>query len=151
MKSAKRLIAVFAVSVAAICLAACGQQGENDEITATGSTVTYSGDAIYPIRCEDTLTYWMTLNPGVAQTVENFGDTPLGKKLEENTGIKIKYQHPAQGHADEELQRLLASDSLPDIVTNAWTDYPGGASAAVNAGYIYKHNEIFKRWAPALT
>ena len=150
MKAKKWLMLVLALAVALTCLAGCGGKGGNDEV-ATGSAITYNGDDIYPIQCEDTLRYWMGLDVGTAQTVENFGDTPLAKKLEENTGIKIAYEHPTQGQGDEQFQLLLAGDNLPDIVGYNWISYPGGPQAAINEGYIYNLNDIIDKYAPALS
>ena len=150
MKVKKWLIAVLALAVALTCLAGCGSSGGNgsDEI-AEGSPVILNGDAIYPVQCDDTLKYWVGLDPGVSQVVENLGDTPLAKKLEEDTGVKIEYIHPS-GNGAEQFQLLLAGDNLPDIVTYGWNNYPGGPQVAISDGYIYRLNDIIDKYSPAL-
>lgn len=147
MNFKKLLVTALAFSLALMCLAGCG--GKKDSIAA-GAEVTYNGDDIYPVKCDDTLTYWMTLDSGVSETVENFADTPLAKKLEENTGIKVEYQHPMQGQGDEQFQLLLAGNNLPDIVTYDWGSYPGGPQAAIDQDYILNLNDIIDKWAPNL-
>ena len=62
------------------------------------------------------LTYWMELNPGLSLKVSNFGETPLAKEIEKQTGVKVRYEHPAQGQLSEAFNLLLASGSLPDIM-----------------------------------
>lgn len=69
---------------------------------------------------KDTLTYWVRLHSNLGTSVTNFGDTPFAKKYQEATGIRIKYTHPAQGQEAENLNLLLASGDLPDIIETDW-------------------------------
>lgn len=139
--------AVATLAVAAMCLSGCG--GNGGVATTTGSPVKLNGDDIYPVECSDELTYWMSLNPTVSQHYTNFGETPLAKELEKRTGIKVKYIHPV-GNGVEQLQILMASDSLNDIVENAWNDYPGGPQAAIDEDMILDLTELIDKYAPAL-
>ena len=145
----KTLALAAALMLAASPLAACKKSGGNEADLERGSKVTLNGDAIYPMQCDDTLTYWMGQGAWNVR-YENFADTPLGKKLAENTGAKIQYIHPSEGQGEEQFQLLLASDELPDIITYAWNDYPGGPDIAISEGYIMQLNEVFDKWAPAL-
>ena len=36
------------------------------------------------------VTYWVALDPLVSQSVNNFGETPIGKELSERTGVNVK-------------------------------------------------------------
>lgn len=127
----------------------CSKSKKTD--IATGAPLTLNGDKIYPIQCEDTLTFWFSGDTIWQQQYENFGDTPLGKALNEKTGVKIEYIHPTQGQSEEQFQILLASDELPDIVNNFWHTFPGGPDAAIEQEYIYKLNDIVEEYCPALT
>lgn len=82
------------------------------------------------------LTYWVYMNSDASSVMSNFGDTPLAKKLEENTGIHVTYQHPPVGQETEKFNIMVASDDLPDIIEYTWTYYPGGPSKALDDGTI---------------
>ena len=52
----------------------------------------------------------------LVNTVRDFGDTPLGMKIKENTGVKVEFVHPEPGQGTEQFNLMLASGELPDIV-----------------------------------
>lgn len=80
------------------------------------------------------LTYWMNLNPILSAKMSNFGETPLAKEIEKQTGIKVKYEHPAQGQLNEAFNLLLASGNLPDIIQ--YNFYSLGADKMIDNGTI---------------
>lgn len=130
-------------------LSGCGQKSEVAQ-SNLGSEVKVNGDEIYPVECADTLTYWMGLNVGLMQKYENFGDAPVGQELERLTGVKVEYIHPQQGQGSEQFNIMLASNDLPDMVSNNWWGYPGGPDAALGEGIILSLNDHMKEWAPNL-
>ena len=141
----KRKIALLlAVFTAAAALGGCG----NKEKNKTASEVTYNGDAIYPVKCDDTITYWIPLNAVLSTTVSNFGESAIGKKLAEDTGVKIKYIHPTAGGEADQFSVLLASGELPDIINWDWRAY--GADKAMDNKYIIKLNDTIDKYAPNL-
>ena len=144
----QRVIAGCCASVLLLSgvLTSCGTKD-----AGSGSPVTLNGDAIYPVQCEDTLTYWMDLDPRVEVSYGNFGDTPLAQELEKRTGIKVEYIHPQAGQSNEQFNIMLASNELPDLVTRNWASYSGGADSAIEEQYIYALNKPFEKYAPALT
>lgn len=79
------------------------------------------------------------------------GETPLGKALEEMTGVKIKYIHPSSAQQDEQFNILLASDDLPDIINHHWNTYSGGPDKAISEQYIVRLNEPLEQYMPALS
>lgn len=89
----------------------------------------------------DELTYWSPLHANVTQVANNMGDTPFGKALQEQTGVSVKWIHPAQGQNSEKFNLLLASGDLPDIVEYYWGDYTGGPDKAIEQGLIIDLNE----------
>ena len=127
-------------------LSSCGGKKE-----MAGSPIELNGDAIYPVKCEDTLTYWMDLDARLEGMVENFGDTPLAKAIAEKTGINIEYVHPQAGQGNEQFNIMLASNELPDLVTRNWAAYSGGADSAIEEQYIHKLNDAIEKYAPALS
>jgi len=113
-----------------------------------GAEITLNGDDIYPISCEDTLTWWKGMSD-LGTTYENFGDTPIAKKYAEKTGVNVTYVHPVAGSAAEQIQLMMASDELPDIVEHGWNTYPGGPEMALTDDYIYELTDLINNYAPA--
>lgn len=145
----KKVISVIAAAaLSAGMLSSCG--GKEQQLQK-GAEVILSGDEIYPVKCEDTLTVWVNLDARLEGKYENFGDTPLAKELEKETGIKAEYIHPQAGQDAEQFNIMLSSNELPDIVIYNWGSYGGGAESAINEEYIYGMNDIFKNYAPALS
>ena len=151
MNKTKKTIAFIMAMVSIITLSACsrGQIASVGTGEYPGAEVTLNGDNIYPVQCDDTLTWWKDMSD-LGTTYENFGDTPIAKKLHEETGINVEYMHPAQGQGDEQIQLLIASDDLPDIVKYSWNSYPGGPEMAINDEYIYELGDLIDKFAPAL-
>ena len=85
--------------------------------------------------------YWVALDTLVSQSVNNFGETPIGKALSEKTGVNVKWIHPAQGQSGEKFNLMVASNDLPDIVEYNWIDYAGGPDAAIEQGLIIDLND----------
>lgn len=127
-------------------LSSCG-----GETAHTGAKVTLNGDAVYPLQCNDTLTYWVDLDTRLQGAVDNLGATPFAKELEKRTGVKVEYVHPQAGQASEQFNIMLASNELPDLVTSNWAGYAGGADTAIEEDYIYKLNDAIEKYAPALS
>ncbi|MEE1223654.1 MAG: extracellular solute-binding protein [Clostridia bacterium] len=137
----------FALLVAAVsCSAALSGCGEKEQET---SVVDFEFES-YPIQTDATLTYWMELNGNVATLSEDFGKTPLAIKLKEETGVDVKYIHPPQGQAKDQLNILLASEELPDIIEYSWTNLAGGPSKALADDFIIDHTDVFAKSAPNL-
>ena len=128
----------------------CTKGGEtaSETVGYPGAEITLNGDDIYPMSCDDTLTWWKGLSD-LGTTFENFGDTPIAKKYAEETGVKVEYLHPLVGSAAEQMQLMIASDELPDIVEHAWNTYPGGPEMAISDEYIYELSDLIDKYAPA--
>lgn len=104
----------------------------------------------YPVENGGTLTYWMDLNSNVAANYSNMGETPFGKKLQENTGIQIEFQHPAVGQATEQFNLLLADTTLPDLIEYNWLGYSGGPEKAIQDAVIIPLNDVIDQYCPNL-
>jgi len=148
-KLLKGLTLLLTLCLICTTFAGCGEKEEVNTAVTNGAEVKLNGDKIYPIECEDTLQFWFTGVNGWEQQYENFGETPLGKEVAKKTGVKIEYVHPQQGQGNEQIQLLMASNELPDIVNHSWFQYPGGPDMAIEEDYIYALNDIFASYAPA--
>jgi len=121
-----------------------------ENVDYPGAEVVLNGKDVYPISCEDTVTYWKPINSDLGTKYENFKDTPIAQYIAKETGIKVEYLQPAVGGGAEQVQLMLASDELPDIVSHAWGSYPGGPQMAIEDDYIYSLNDIIDKFSPAL-
>ena len=79
-------------------------------------------------------------------------DLPLYQELEERLNLDIRFIHPPEGQHNERLVRLLASDSLPDIISHDFVrNYPGGIEKALTDGVITPLNPFLPEQLPNLT
>lgn len=121
LKWKKVFAACLSVTTVATCMVGCSDKKEKSN--------------------SEELTYWMNLPSAASQTVSNMGDTPFGKELEKQTGIKIKWIHPAAGQQNEKFNLMVASGDMPDIVEWYWGDYAGGPDKAIEQGLIIDIND----------
>lgn len=129
------------------CTTACTKK-ENDASSA--SQVILNGDEIYPVKCDDELTFWGGWSEFLQADYADMSQTPLGKALEEQTGVKIKYIHPSSAQQDEQFNILLASDDMPDIINHHWNTYSGGPDKAIQEKYIIPLNDLLEKYMPSL-
>lgn len=139
----KGISLALCVGLAAGAMAGCGNK--DNEVTTTLPT----GEVSYPIETDTTLTYWVRLPSALGTSVQNYGETPFAQEYMERTGIKVEYQHPAQGQETEALNLLIASNELPDIIETTWLDRDPDASIAKNT--IVQLNPYFEDYSPNLT
>ena len=97
------------------------------------------------------VTYWVALDPLVSQSVNNFGETPIGKALSERTGVNVKWIHPAQGQGGEKFNLMVASNDLTDIVGDTQSMMEGAATVeAVSLSQSLKYAVIIVSTVPIL-
>ena len=157
-KELKRLgTLMLAAAMSVSGLTACGGKGNETgaatEVTATGGAATQSTAAeaaSYPLDTDVTVTYWSELNGNVAANFNNMGDTEFGKKLQEESGVKIEFQHPAVGQTAEAFNLLLGKTDLPDIIEYNWLGYPGGPEKAIKDAVIIPLNDVIDKYCPNL-
>ncbi|MDP4181019.1 MAG: extracellular solute-binding protein [Bacillota bacterium] len=126
----------------------CSSGSDKTTSKPTDASVPFNGS--YPIKSDVTLKYWMILHNNVQQVAKNFGELPLAKRLEEKTGIKVKYIHPPKGQEKQALSVLIASGTLPDIIEYNWWKYPGGPNNAIDTGVIQPLDKLVDNDAPNL-
>ena len=124
----KRGIAALVAGASVLCLAACGGGGDK---TSDGE-----------------LTYWVKINGNIATSVANYAETVFAQEYMKRTGVKVVYEHPAQGQEKEALNLLLASGSLPDIIETDWITRNPDSMIAQNV--IVPLNDIIDKSAPNL-
>lgn len=140
MKKKQVISILLAAAMSASMLSGCGKPQE----TTTGSVGGY-GDK-YPIKTDNTLTYWVNFWNQSSSGVTNFAELPFYKAVEEKTGIKVNFTHPA---TDEQNNMMLASGEYLDILEMDFYNHPGGPSTAIEEGYIIPLND-YLQYAPNL-
>jgi putative aldouronate transport system substrate-binding protein len=155
-KRTKRKSIGVAVSliVASSMIVACSEQKPGE--TGTGASTQPSAAPVneagkYPVATAETLTSWEQINTNLTSFVPNLADSPFGKQLAKETGIKVKYTHPADGQSKEQFNLMIASDNLPDVIEYSWNSaYPGGPEKAISDKVILPLNELIDKHAPNL-
>lgn len=140
------LCAGVAATMLAAALTGCGSDN-NTASTGDDFTNLTTTDQ-YPLDTDVELTYWVGLNANVAATSQSLNDTPFAGYLEEETGVKVKYQHPPTGQETEKFNLMIAARDLTDIIDRNWSDYPGGVAKALEDDIIISLNEAVEKVSP---
>jgi putative aldouronate transport system substrate-binding protein len=89
--------------------------------------------------------------------VRNFGNGEIAnmseqagiQEFEKKTGIKIEFTHPAAGiNENEQLNLIIASNQLPDLIFARWDSMPGGLSKYIASKTIIPLNSYIDKYAP---
>jgi putative aldouronate transport system substrate-binding protein len=96
---------------------------------------------------DEVFTHWTT--PIIADEIPETGagDMPYFAALREMTGVNIEYLMIAWAERATNFSVLLASDDLPDLITNANLYYTGPLQEAVDEGY-YANLYDYKDYMP---
>ena len=100
------------------------------------------------IADELTLRYWMPSTPDHLDANDLSLHT-IYAELERVTGIHLDFEYPYAERPENQLQALLNSDDLPDIIEWNWLEwYPGGPQAAIDEGIIRPLKDLVVQFAP---
>ncbi len=146
-KSKKTALFMAAVMCLSIILSACGG-GESVDTDAKFTKATTPDT--YPIETDVTLRYWGSLHSDVMASHTSFNDTEIAKYLEEETGIKVQYEHPVTGQESTAFNIMINSDDMPDIISKQWSSYAGGPQKAIDEGIITPLNDYIDLVSPNL-
>ncbi len=95
-----------------------------------------------------TLTYWCPLDSKYSATIKSMNELPMSEELEKRTGIHIEFKHPVAGQEEQQLNLMMASDTMPDIIETNWTSKSGGPSKAIADGIIIDMTDLIDQYAP---
>jgi putative aldouronate transport system substrate-binding protein len=91
---------------------------------------------------------WWGRNFGSGE-LANAGEAACIKEIEKKTGVKIQWQHPAAGtNENEQLNLIIASNQLPDLIFANWSSLPGGMSKYIGSKSIISLNTYIDKYAP---
>ncbi len=104
MKMIKRIMSGVALTATLLSSVACGNTGTGNE----GTPATTSKDKV-KLQWYINFSWFPT----------KWGEDPVSQKITELTGVDIEYIVPA-GNEAEKLSTMIASDTLPDLLTLGW-------------------------------
>ena len=131
-------IAVSAVAVAILIGSLCSCSGGEN-----------SSEAVKNQKDVKDFEMWAVMDGASTQTLSSYNDMLMYQKMNEATGINVKFIHPVAGSdGNEAFNTLMASGKLPDMIEVNWTSYDGGAQAAIDDGVIIALNDYLKEYAP---
>ncbi|MBP3361511.1 MAG: extracellular solute-binding protein [Clostridia bacterium] len=139
---------MLALTACALLLSAAGC-GKDEEKAGSGKYP--GGEVSYPIECSETVSFWVGINSIVSKFASTAGDTEYAKHINEATGINVEFIHPPAGQEETKFNLLLASGSMPDIVSWDWMNISDNIDDLIEQGYILKLNGFMEEYAPNMT
>ncbi len=102
----------------------------------------------YPLteNPDEALSVFYTMHPLLGQFFESAADLPISAAIEEKTGVHINYNCVSFMAADTQIQLMMASGDMNDIMPLAM-NYVGGADAAVDEGLIVDMTDYLPEYA----
>ncbi len=150
-----KVILIIALALSVAIFTGCVKDGGNvtgatESGQGSGSTAPVNQTGM-PIVSEPLeLKIFSALNGKVASTLQSYGDIKAIKKIEEITGIKTSWMHPAVGQEVEQFNLMLASKELPDIIIWNFLQEKGGPTRFLSDEIIIKLNDLINNYAPNL-
>jgi len=109
---------------------------------------TKSEALVLPLKESVKLTYWTAFSSTILKSMD---DTELYKELQKKTGMDIEFIHPPEGQSKEQLNLIIASREIPDIIEGGLTEYSGGPTKAYEDGIIAELTDLQKKYAPNIS
>lgn len=154
MKKRNRIISLLLAMTLVLGLIACGSKEETTSTTETkeAETKTETTKAEETSSEPVTLTAWATLGEKASQVITSNNDIPVYDVLEELTGVGVEWTNVSGTDEDTQLNLLIASGKLPDLVYYNWQNkYSGGLAKAISDGVAIPLNDLIEEHAPNLT
>lgn len=146
MKTTKRIISVLLALCMVFALAACG--AAKTEAPAAPAAAAPAEEAAKEI----TLKAWSPLGDKASQVITSNSEIPVYDVLKELTGVGIDWINVSNTDADTQLNLLIASNQLPDIIFYNWQNsYTGGLAKAIADGVALPLNDLIAENAPNFT
>lgn len=74
-----------------------------------------------------------------------WGKNEVSKAITDHTGVDIDYQIP-KGNETDKLNAMIASDTLPDLVTIGWWETQN--QEIIDKGQVYSLNDLARKYDP---
>ena len=95
-----------------------------------------------------TLTVFRAMDANLQDYITNYNETPFYQNLEQVTGVHVEFVNPTSSAAQENLNMLLLSGEMPDIIIDSDNLYTGGSYQGVVDGYFIDLMPYLKEYAP---
>ncbi|MBD2843569.1 extracellular solute-binding protein [Paenibacillus sp. IB182496] len=119
---------------------------ENERSSGEGEpNATGSDDPGVP---EINLTYWTNLNNNVASSLQSLSEVEMYKEMEKDTNVKLQFQHPPAGQANQQFNLIMSSRDFADVMEGNWNQYAGGPTKAIEDGVLVPLNDLIEQHAP---
>lgn len=151
----KKLYSVLCVLLVLALFAGCApaEPIQNDAVSTNTSETDDSTETSAPEGEADdeekeliTLTYYRWMPPEAAQTITSYDECYTYIELQEMMNIDIEFIHPPVGQEAEQMNLMISSRELPDIIQGF--GYNKGLDAAIEDGLILRLNELIDQYAP---
>lgn len=161
-KSYTRLLALMLLIAMAFTVVGCKKDNKEpaknkgteatssvDKKDDTGETVadkaSEDGEVVpgWQLHADDKVTLTWYINFSWFTTP--WGENLISKTITEETGVNIEFVVPA-GNEAEKLNSLIASDSLPDLITLGW--WEGQVGQMIEDGMVYALDELAEQYDP---
>lgn len=98
---------------------------------------------------EITLTIYTELDEYAANFMQSYEEHPIIQKVEELTGLTLKFIHPPTGDDGTFFNMTIASGDYPDIfLTTKFNEiYPGGIQGAVQDNVLTDNDALIRQYA----
>lgn len=140
----KKMIALGMAGVLAVAAAACGNQKQEDtqaqavdENIGEADTGAAEDGAAWQKYADEEITLDWYINYSWFATP--WGENAVSQKITEETGVNINFITPI-GNETEKLNALIASDSLPDLITLGYWEPQN--NEMIQGDMVYALNEL---------
>lgn len=147
-KKSMKALAISLASIMVIAGTGCGNSTETvkeEEVTKAEVVKDENGEIVpgWKLHAEDQVDLSWYINFSWFTT--GWGENMVSKKISEETGCNIEFVVPA-GNEAEKLNSLIASDTLPDILTLGW--YEPQVPDIINDELVYALDELADQYDP---
>jgi len=148
---------LISVSLTVLSTAGCGKQESNvTESPAKSENQAAAASGPEPLtlpitKDKITLKLFVSLDAKSAATIKSYNEMLSFQELEKRTNIRIDFIHPPAGQEKEHFNLILASADYPDIISQDWSNYPGGPEKVLNDGIVTELKSYLDKYAPNFT
>lgn len=141
MLKIKKSICVLLAAGTMLSLIGCAKNDDSSENVSSGGQ--------YPSEIE----IFAPFSSAIAQFGDDYNAVYGFQLLEEATGCKVKWIHPASANdaTQERFSLMISSGELPDAIVYPWSTASGGAQKYVDNGYIIDLTDKIKTDMPNFT
>lgn len=154
----KAVCSVLAIALAIGCAGCMGDDQTSSSATGSTSSVATGPDpsdltpeAGMPLVEEPiTLSIWMPLTANLTAVMTSLNENEVMQELERRTNVKIDFIHPPVGDASTNLNLLITSGRLPDMIQirSVQEYYPKGGDHGIANKVFTKLNDLVAEHAP---